>query len=149
MTGPASFFIRDSLSSDVAAIVPAVGSLTSAHKTSLRNIRMCFPEENEKWHRDLRAAWINGLHSTVTEAVLHFDGVPVTASVAAPQGITEQKMRERAALLGGIVGWRNGPGKGTTVTVNIPRPGKGPAPGKWKPIEHENSFCHYDQDAAS
>ena len=29
---------------------------------------------------------------------LHFDGVPVTASVAAPQGITEQKMRERAAL---------------------------------------------------
>ena len=39
-----------------AAVVPAVGSLNSAHKTSLRNIRMCFPEETEKWHRDLRAA---------------------------------------------------------------------------------------------
>ncbi|MFZ2030999.1 MAG: lipid A biosynthesis acyltransferase [Vitreimonas sp.] len=39
-----------------AAVVPAIGSLTSAHKTSLRNIRMCFPNENEKWHRDLRAA---------------------------------------------------------------------------------------------
>ena len=39
-----------------AAVVPVLGSFTSAHKTSLRNIRMCFPNENEKWHRDLRAA---------------------------------------------------------------------------------------------
>ena len=41
-----------------AAVVPLAGSLTSAHKTSLRNIRMCFPNESERWHRDLRAsAW--------------------------------------------------------------------------------------------
>jgi KDO2-lipid IV(A) lauroyltransferase len=39
-----------------AAVVPMVGSLTSAQKTSLRNIRMCFPNESEKWHRELRAA---------------------------------------------------------------------------------------------
>jgi KDO2-lipid IV(A) lauroyltransferase len=41
-----------------AAIVPPIGSLTSAHKTSMRNLRMCFPNENEAWHREVRkAAW--------------------------------------------------------------------------------------------
>jgi KDO2-lipid IV(A) lauroyltransferase len=38
-----------------AAIVPAVGSLTSAHKTSLRNIKMAFPNEGDAWHREVRA----------------------------------------------------------------------------------------------
>lgn len=37
-----------------AAIVPAVGALTSAHKTAIRNIRMAFPNENDRWHRDVR-----------------------------------------------------------------------------------------------
>jgi signal transduction histidine kinase len=31
-------------------------------------------------------------------------------------------MRERAGLLGGHVQWLGAPGKGTTVTVRIPRP---------------------------
>ncbi len=37
-----------------AAIVPPVASATSAWKTALRNIRMCFPDESESWHRNVR-----------------------------------------------------------------------------------------------
>jgi KDO2-lipid IV(A) lauroyltransferase len=37
-----------------AAIVPAVGALASAHKTSLRNLRMAFPNETDVWHRQVR-----------------------------------------------------------------------------------------------
>lgn len=41
-----------------AAIVPPVGSLTSAHTTAIRNIRMSFPNENEAWHQEVRkASW--------------------------------------------------------------------------------------------
>lgn len=46
-------------------------------------------------------------------------------------------MRERAALLGGEVRWRGEPGKGTTVTVRIPRPPSKPV----KTRSHEN-FTH-------
>jgi Kdo2-lipid IVA lauroyltransferase/acyltransferase len=38
-----------------AAIVPLIGSATSAHKTALRNIRLAFPNESDAWHRELRA----------------------------------------------------------------------------------------------
>lgn len=37
-----------------AAIVPPVAHLTSAWKTALRNIRMCFPEQSDAWHREVR-----------------------------------------------------------------------------------------------
>jgi len=37
-----------------AAIVPPVASLTSAWKTAIRNIRMCFPDESDAWHREVR-----------------------------------------------------------------------------------------------
>jgi len=37
-----------------AGVVPAVGALTSAHKTSLRNIRMAFPNQADAWHRQVR-----------------------------------------------------------------------------------------------
>ena len=37
-----------------AAIVPIVGSMTSAHKTALRNIRMSFPDESDAWRRQIR-----------------------------------------------------------------------------------------------
>ena len=41
-----------------AAIVPHVGRLTSAYKTSIRNIRMCFPNESDAWHREVqKASW--------------------------------------------------------------------------------------------
>ncbi|MEQ1707366.1 MAG: lysophospholipid acyltransferase family protein [Terricaulis sp.] len=37
-----------------AGLVPLVGSLTSAHKTALRNIAMAFPNEPDAWHREVR-----------------------------------------------------------------------------------------------
>jgi signal transduction histidine kinase len=49
-------------------------------------------------------------------------------------------MRERAALLGGEVRLRGEPGRGTTVSVRIPRPGKDPAWGKPGLNENENTF---------
>ncbi|HYD87238.1 MAG TPA: lipid A biosynthesis acyltransferase [Vitreimonas sp.] len=36
------------------AIVPTVAPLSSAWKTALRNIRMCFPNESDAWHREVR-----------------------------------------------------------------------------------------------
>jgi signal transduction histidine kinase len=46
-------------------------------------------------------------------------------------------MRERAALLGGEVRWRGEPGRGTTVSVRIPRPRKNS--GHNRTNSHENS----------
>jgi Kdo2-lipid IVA lauroyltransferase/acyltransferase len=41
-----------------AAILPAIGSLVSANRTALRNLRMAYPNESEAWRRDVaRAAW--------------------------------------------------------------------------------------------
>jgi KDO2-lipid IV(A) lauroyltransferase len=37
------------------AVVPVVAPLTSAWKTAIRNIRMCFPGESDVWHREVRA----------------------------------------------------------------------------------------------
>lgn len=36
------------------AIVPAIAPASSAWKTALRNIKMCFPEESDAWHREVR-----------------------------------------------------------------------------------------------
>jgi len=36
------------------AIVPAIAPVSSAWKTALRNIKMCFPEESDAWHRRVR-----------------------------------------------------------------------------------------------
>jgi KDO2-lipid IV(A) lauroyltransferase len=36
------------------AIVPAIAPVSSAWKTALRNIKMCFPEESDAWHRKIR-----------------------------------------------------------------------------------------------
>jgi len=47
-------------------------------------------------------------------------------------------MRERAALLGGEVRLRGEPGRGTTVSVRIPRPRKNSRQNKLNP--DENSF---------
>lgn len=37
------------------AVVPVVARATSAWKTAIRNIRMAFPNENDAWHREVRA----------------------------------------------------------------------------------------------
>jgi KDO2-lipid IV(A) lauroyltransferase len=36
------------------AIVPTIAPISSAWKTALRNIKMCFPEETDAWHRSVR-----------------------------------------------------------------------------------------------
>jgi signal transduction histidine kinase len=41
-----------------------------------------------------------------------------------PRSLGLLGMQERAAMLGGEVTFRQGPGKGTTVTVKIPLEGK-------------------------
>jgi len=41
-----------------ANVLPFIGPLTSANKTALRNLRMCYPNESESWRRDVvRAMW--------------------------------------------------------------------------------------------
>ncbi|MES1198699.1 MAG: lysophospholipid acyltransferase family protein [Pseudomonadota bacterium] len=41
-----------------ANVLPFIGPLTSANKTALRNLRMCYPNETESWRRDVvRAMW--------------------------------------------------------------------------------------------
>ena len=50
-------------------------------------------------------------------------------------------MRERAALLGGEVRLRGEPGKGTTVSVRIPRPRKKPA---HKKLDLDENTYHND-----
>lgn len=115
------------------------------------------------WDQDLNTAFFRIFQETLTNIVRHANATRVDvrfrevggflvlevkdngrgiseAEIHSTKSIGLLGMRERAALVGGIVGWRNGPGKGTTVTVNIPRPGKKASPGKWKPNEHENSF---------
>ena len=67
------------------------------------------------------------------------DGRGITdAEIRNTKSIGLLGMRERAALLGGEVLMRGEPGKGTTVTVRIPRPPKGASRGKGKTIYHEN-----------
>ncbi len=36
------------------AFVPTIAPINSAWKTSIRNIRMCFPNESDAWHREVR-----------------------------------------------------------------------------------------------
>ena len=41
-----------------ASLLRALGPLTSAHRTALRNLRLAFPNETEAWRRDIaRAMW--------------------------------------------------------------------------------------------
>jgi signal transduction histidine kinase len=49
-------------------------------------------------------------------------------------------MRERASLLGGEVRVRGEPGKGTTVTVRIPKPGKGSTRGRGRAFLNEDTL---------
>lgn len=66
-----------------AALVPAIGALSSANTTALRNLRLAFPEESEAWRREIaRAMWaelgrITGEFPHMHEFVarLHGEGV--------------------------------------------------------------------------
>ena len=115
------------------------------------------------WDQDLNTAFFRIFQETLTNVIRHANATEVKVRLAEQgksfvlmvkdngRGVSEAEihktnsigllgMRERAALLGGEVRLRGEPGRGTTVTVRIPRPGKNPARGKGKPTEHENSF---------
>jgi signal transduction histidine kinase len=114
------------------------------------------------WDQDLNTAFFRIFQETLTNVIRHANASQVAVRFAETddwlvlmvkddgRGISEAEirntksigllgMRERAALLGGEVRLRGEPGRGTTVTVRIPRPGKNPARTKLRLNENENS----------
>jgi len=110
------------------------------------------------WDQDVNTAFYRIFQETLTNIIRHADATRVTVRLAETNGrlvlevkdngcgISEAQvhntksigllgMRERAALLGGEMRVRGEPGKGTTVSVSIPRPPLRPG----KPHRHENS----------
>jgi len=115
------------------------------------------------WDQDLNTAFFRIFQETLTNVIRHAKATKVEVRFAEMggflilvvkdngRGISDEEihntksigllgMRERAALMGGEVRLHGEPGKGTTVTVRIPRPAKNPTREKWKWNEHENSF---------
>ena len=111
-------------------------------------------------NQDLNTAFFRIFQETLTNIIRHADATSVEVRLAEAgdnfilevkdngRGISENEiqntksigllgMRERAALLGGEVRFRGEPGKGTTVSVRIPRPRKKNGHGKLN--SHENS----------
>ena len=97
------------------------------------------------WDQDLNTAFFRIFQETLTNIIRHADATHAEVRLAETggnlilevkdngRGISEAEihntksigllgMRERAALLGGEVRVRGEPGKGTTVSVRIPRP---------------------------
>jgi signal transduction histidine kinase len=114
------------------------------------------------WDQELNTAFFRIFQETLTNIIRHADATRVEVRFAEMggslilmvkdngRGISDEQtnnlksigllgMRERAALLGGEVRLRGEPGRGTTVTVRIPRPEKPPARTKSRFKEHENS----------
>lgn len=108
------------------------------------------------WDQARSTAFFRIFQETLTNIIRHAEATRVTVRLAETdvhllmevkdngRGISETEinnmksigllgMRERAALFGGEVRVRGEPGKGTTVSVRIPRPAKQP-----KPNHHEN-----------
>jgi signal transduction histidine kinase len=111
-------------------------------------------------NQDLNTAFFRIFQETLTNIIRHARATKVEVRLAETaeyfilevkdngRGISESEiqntksigligMRERAALLGGEIRWRGEPGKGTTVSVRIPRPRKNSRLNKHN--SHENS----------
>jgi signal transduction histidine kinase len=101
--------------------------------------------QDTAWSQDLNTAFFRIFQETLTNVIRHAKATAVNVRFFEERndlileiqdngvGIAEKDiqntqsigllgMRERAGLLGGEVHWRGEPGKGTTVTVRIPRP---------------------------
>lgn len=114
------------------------------------------------WDQDLNTAFFRIFQETLTNVVRHAKATKVDvtftenrhvlvlevrdngrgisdAEIHSTKSIGLLGMRERAALLGGQIWLRSGPGRGTTVTVHIPHPGRHQAPGPRKANENENT----------
>ncbi|MDF3059256.1 MAG: response regulator receiver sensor signal transduction histidine kinase [Rariglobus sp.] len=102
------------------------------------------------WDQDFTTAFFRIFQETLTNIIRHAKATRVEVKLDAEngslvltvadngRGITEEEMtntrsigligmRERAALVGGDIGFQSAPGKGTTVTVRIPLP-RSPSP---------------------
>ncbi|HEV2455744.1 MAG TPA: histidine kinase, partial [Verrucomicrobiae bacterium] len=113
------------------------------------------------WDQDLNTAFFRIFQETLTNVIRHAQATKVEVRFAEMggslilmvkdngRGISEAEihntrsigllgMRERAALMRGEVRLHGESGKGTTVTVRIPRPAKNPSREKWKWNENEN-----------
>lgn len=111
-------------------------------------------------NQDLNTAFFRIFQETLTNIIRHAHATKVEVRLAETtehfimevkdngRGISEKEiqntksiglvgMSERAALLGGEIRWRGEPGKGTTVSVRIPRQKKYSGPNKLN--SHENS----------
>jgi signal transduction histidine kinase len=101
--------------------------------------------QDADWNQDLNTAFFRIFQETLTNIIRHAGATRVEVRLSEDdgwlelqikdngRGISEAQihntksigllgMRERAALLGGEVVWRGQPGKGTTVTVRLPKP---------------------------
>lgn len=101
--------------------------------------------QDTEWNQDLNTAFFRIFQETLTNVIrhaqatvvevrffeerddlileIHDNGIGIAEKdIRNTQSIGLLGMRERAGLLGGEVHWRGEPGKGTTVTVRIPRP---------------------------
>jgi signal transduction histidine kinase len=115
------------------------------------------------WDQDLNTAFFRIFQETLTNIIRHAKASRVEVRFVEAgnflvlmvkddgRGISEAEinntksigllgMRERAALLGGEVRMRGVPGRGTTVTVRIPRPTKSILRGKLKANHYEDSI---------
>lgn len=57
----------DAASDAGAALVRTLGPLTAAHKTALRNLRLAFPNETERWRREVALAMWASIGRTAGE----------------------------------------------------------------------------------
>jgi signal transduction histidine kinase len=101
--------------------------------------------QDADWNQDLNTAFFRIFQETLTNIIRHAGATRVEVRLSEDdgwlelqikdngRGISEAQihntksigllgMRERAALLGGEVVWRGQSGKGTTVTVRLPKP---------------------------
>jgi signal transduction histidine kinase len=115
------------------------------------------------WDQDLNTAFFRIFQETLTNIIRHADATRVRVRLAEMndclvlvvnddgRGVSDEQiqntqsigllgMRERASLLGGEVRVRGEPGKGTTVTVRIPKPGKGSTRGRGRAFLNEDTL---------
>jgi signal transduction histidine kinase len=112
--------------------------------------------QDAEWDPDLNTAFFRIFQETLTNIIRHAGATRVEVRLSEEddmlelqikdngRGISDAQihntksigllgMRERAALLGGEVSWRGQPGKGTTVSVRIPKPA---------PVRHSRNRMH-------
>jgi signal transduction histidine kinase len=148
---------------DTAGLLAAVEwQATQFQKQTGIQCRVRAAVKEKLWDQDLNTAFFRIFQETLTNVIRHAEATRVDVRLAETdlhfvleikdngRGISESEinntksigllgMRERAALLGGEVRMRGEPGKGTTVSVRIPRPGGRPGTNRHENPHHRRS----------